>query len=62
LKLFGEEAFPDDSDILPTDLRLCLKIIVQRSWGKIRQQLSALKSRAATIEKNARDAFQGDVC
>jgi hypothetical protein len=60
-KLFGEEAFPNDSDLLPTDLRLCLKIIVQRSWGKIRRQLSVLKSKAATIEKNARDAFQGDV-
>lgn len=60
MKLFGDDAFPAGSERLSTDLRAALRIFVQRSWGRIRVQVSSLKSRAQIIEDAARDAFKGD--
>lgn len=60
MKLFGEEAFPDGVDRLSSDLRACLKILVQRSWNNIRVQISNLKNRAGALESAARDAFKGE--
>ncbi|RDB19056.1 Transcription regulatory protein SNF2 [Hypsizygus marmoreus] len=58
MKLFGEEAFPDGSDVLTTELRKCLQIIAQRSWSTIRKQVGAMKSRRNEIEATALAAFK----
>ncbi|KAF9442094.1 P-loop containing nucleoside triphosphate hydrolase protein [Macrolepiota fuliginosa MF-IS2] len=58
MKLFGEDAFYANSTSLPTDLRLLLRIFVQRSWTHIRVHVSNLKNRSEVIENAAREAFK----
>ncbi|KXN81008.1 Nuclear protein STH1/NPS1 [Leucoagaricus sp. SymC.cos] len=57
-QLFGEEAFPDNCDVLRTDIRLCIKMIAQQSWTSIRGHVTNLKNRAAAIEAAARASFE----
>ncbi|KAF5343888.1 hypothetical protein D9756_011620 [Leucocoprinus leucothites] len=59
MKLFGEDVFPDESDVLLDDeIRRCLMIIIQRSWNTIRCQVSALRNRADEIEEAAASAIE----
>ncbi|KAF9441652.1 hypothetical protein P691DRAFT_683240 [Macrolepiota fuliginosa MF-IS2] len=58
MKLFGEEAFPSGSEVLPTDLRRCLQNLAQRSWSTIRLQVSVLRNRSTEIEAAAVAAFE----
>ncbi|KAF5347355.1 hypothetical protein D9756_010004 [Leucocoprinus leucothites] len=58
LTLFGEEAFPEGSDILLTNIRNCLKVLVQKSWADIRSQLRTFKAKAAHQEASVQAAFK----
>ncbi|KAF5344438.1 hypothetical protein D9756_011277, partial [Leucocoprinus leucothites] len=57
MKLFGEEAFPEDCEVLPAGLRKALQVFVQRSWNTIRGQVKALRDRRYEIEATAKAAF-----
>jgi hypothetical protein len=59
LKLFGEEAFPDDADILCSDYRNCLKVLIIKSWTDIRYQINGFKRRATRLEALVQSSFQG---
>jgi len=59
MKLFGEEAFPPNCEILGTPLRKALQPFVQRSWNTIRAQVHAQRSRKNEIEAVAHAACQG---
>jgi hypothetical protein len=57
LQLFGPEAF-GDSDVLPINLRRCLTIFVQRSWSRIRVQVTKDKEKLPKIESEALSTFE----
>ena len=59
LKLFGEEAFPENVDILPKDVRSCLKIMISKSWADIRLYTSRLQIRADKQKVLVEHHFQG---
>lgn len=59
MKVFGDEAFPTGTEVLPTDLRRCLQIFAQRSWNTIRNQLTAHRNRSPAVEAAAMAAFAG---
>ena len=58
MSIFGPEAF-GDADILPSPLRLPVKLIIQRSWGRIRDQLRSDMNRLDEMEKSVMKAFDG---
>lgn len=59
MRLFGEDAFPNGSTLLSTELRRSLQIIAQRSWNTIRIQVGMLRNRPLEIEAAALAAFNG---
>jgi len=44
LKLFGEEIFSENVDILHKDVQSCLKIIIFKSWADIRLYINRLQT------------------
>ncbi|KXN84276.1 SWI/SNF-like matrix-associated actin-dependent regulator [Leucoagaricus sp. SymC.cos] len=58
LRIFGDEAFPDGSEVLRSALRAPLRMLIQRSWTSIRVHVGNIKKRAAEREAVARAAFK----
>jgi len=59
LKLFGEEAFPENVNILPKDVWSCLKIMISKSWADIRLYTSRLQIHADKQKVLVKYYFQG---
>jgi len=59
LKLFGEEAFPENVDILPKNVQNCLKIMIFKSWADIRLYTSRLQIHADKQKVLVEHHFQG---
>ncbi|KAG6883167.1 hypothetical protein C0993_007539 [Termitomyces sp. T159_Od127] len=58
MRLFGEEAFPNNLEILPVATRHCLAVLVQRSWNTIRVQLNRLRGQRDKIQAAAEAAMK----
>ncbi|KAG6852776.1 hypothetical protein C0991_009199 [Blastosporella zonata] len=56
-KIFGDDAFPPGSDILPISLRNALKGLGHRVWDLIRRRITRVKSQPDHSRQNAEDAF-----
>jgi hypothetical protein len=56
--LFGPEAF-QVGELLPSKVRKCVIILIQRSWARIRDQVNRDKKRMEVLEATAISAFQG---
>ncbi|KXN81813.1 hypothetical protein AN958_03743 [Leucoagaricus sp. SymC.cos] len=57
IRLFGEEALMENSDLIEMDIRRNLQMIAQRSWSIIRCHANKLKNKQNEIEEMARAAF-----
>lgn len=60
MKLFGDEAFPANSETLGIEARTYLQPFAQRSWNSLRAQVNRLKTRRHEIEAQALATFKGD--
>ncbi|KAF5359465.1 hypothetical protein D9756_003663 [Leucocoprinus leucothites] len=57
-RIFGEEAFPPDSEVLGIDHRNVLKSFIQHSWTRIRTQIQYMRRNSGKLEADAYTALK----
>ncbi|KAG6839498.1 hypothetical protein C0991_002138, partial [Blastosporella zonata] len=57
-QVFGKDAFPKGSEILPVAPRIALGIFVHRTWNLIRVQLGRMQKHCDKIRAQAKNAFE----
>ncbi|KAF5362324.1 hypothetical protein D9756_002852 [Leucocoprinus leucothites] len=58
MRLFGDEAFVDGSEIFAFEPRKALTIFAQRSWNNVRSQVGYMRNQESAKEQAAVTAFQ----